>query len=172
MDAAMNQLLTNRQPSAELLDNHRHSHDYALVMFDREGCGAEDKPRETIQSELEQKLYNSGWENRSKVIVIDPELEAWVWTDSPHTARLLGWKEEGYSELRTWLRDRELWPVDYLKPSDPKEAFLSALRAKGLQRSPKRFEKLAKVVGLKKCQDPAFLELAQTLAEWFPRTPP
>lgn len=196
MYAAMNQLLTNRQPSlgirpievtvasyfkrdagcrahaAELLDNQRHSHDYALVMFDREGCGAEDKPRETIQSELEQKLYNSGWENRSKVIVIDPELEAWVWTDSPHTARLLGWKEEGYSELRTWLRDRGLWPVDNLKPSDPKEAFLSALRAKGLQRSPKRFEKLAKVVGLKRCQDPAFLELTQTLAEWFPRTPP
>ena len=192
MDAAMNQLLTNRQPSlgirhidftvtrhskrdagcrvhaAERLDGHRHSYEYALVMFDRDGCGAEDKPRETIQTEVERELYNNGWADRSKAIVIDPELEAWVWTDSPHTARVLGWKEEGYPELQTWLHNRGLWPSGDLKPPDPKEAFLRALRAKGLQRSPKRFEKLARVVGLTKCKDPAFAELTQTLAEWFP----
>ena len=192
MDAAMSQLLTNRQPSlgirpikftftrhlnrdagcrayaAERLDGHRHSYHYALVMFDKDGCGAEDKPRETIQSEVEQKLYNSGWENRSKVIVIDPELETWVWTNSPHTACILGWKEEGYTELQTWLHDRGLWPVGDLKPPDPKKALLRALKAKGLQRSSKLFEKLADVVSLKECQDPAFLELAETLAEWFP----
>ena len=193
MDAAMKQLLTSRQPSlgirpieftiarhfkrdagcrvhaARRLDGHRHSYNYAMVVFDRDGCGAEDKPRETIQIEVEQDLRNSGWADRSKVIVIDPELEAWVWSNSPHTARILGWKEEGYAELRTWLHDRNLWPVDDLKPPDPKEAFRRALKAKGLQRSPKRFENLARVVGLANCRDPAFMELAATLAGWFPK---
>ena len=193
MDAAIDQLLTNRHPSlgirpieftvarhfkrdagcrvhaAERLDGHRHSYDYALVMFDREGCGAEDESRETIQTDVEQSLYNSGWAGRSKAIVIDPELEAWVWTDSPHTARVLGWKEEGYSELQAWLHDRNLWPAGHLKPPDPKEAFRRALKAKGLQRSPKRFENLARVVGLTQCQDPAFAELVATLAGWFPK---
>lgn len=195
MYAAMNQLLTNRQRSlgirsikftvvrhfkrdagcrvhaAERLNSHRHGYDYALVMFDRDGCGAEDRSRVTIQREVEQELHNSGWQDRSKVIVIDPELEAWVWTESPHTARILGWGE-GYSELQTWLNQRDLWPADDLKPPDPNEAFRRALMVKGLQMSPKRFERLAKVVGLKGCQDPAFAELKATLAGWFSHTRP
>lgn len=195
MSATMNQLLTKRQPSlgiraieftvsrhlkrdagcrvgaAERLQCHRDNHRYALVMFDRDGCGMEAEPRETIQEEVLQKLHLNGWTDRAKVIVIDPELEAWIWNESPHTARILGWKGGGYVELRAWLRERELWPSGLIKPPDPKEAFRRALRANGLPRSSNLFVRLAGSVGLHRCQDPAFLELRLTLQEWFPSQP-
>ena len=136
-------------------------------MFDKDGCGMETETREIIQNEVEQKLYDDGWTDRSKVIVIDPELEAWVWNESPHTARVLGWKE-GYSKLQVWLRGQGLWPADDLKPPDPKQAFRRALKVKGRQRSSSLFVKLADSVGLGKCQDPAFMELKSTLLKWFP----
>jgi hypothetical protein len=28
-------------------------------------------------------LFTSGWENRAAAVVLDPELEIWVWSDSP-----------------------------------------------------------------------------------------
>lgn len=192
MSATMTQLLTKRQKSlgirpieftvathlkhdpgcrvdaAGRLRGHRHNHRFALVMFDKRGCGKETDPREAIQNEVELKLEGNGWTDRSKAIVIDPELEAWVWNDSPHTARILGWKQ-GYAKLRAWLHGAGLWPADDLKPPDPKEAFRRALRTQGLPRSSKMFVKLAGSVGLSKCQDPAFMELKSTLSEWFPK---
>ena len=193
MHATMDQLLTERQKSLgihpieftvsthlqqdpgclnkapERLIAHRDNHRYALVMFDRQGCGKEAETREILQNKVEQKLHNNGWADRSKAIVIDPELEAWVWNNSTHTARILGWEKEGYLKLQAWLCVRGLWPADDLKPPDPKKAYERALKAKGLQKSPNRFVKLAGSVGLKQCEDPAFEELKETLVEWFPK---
>ena len=192
MSATMEQILSKRQKSlgirlieftvsrhlrrdagcrvgaAERLRGHCLNHHFALVMFDKHGCGRETESRETIQNEVEQELYQNGWADRSKVIVIDPELEAWVWNDSPHTARILGW-DEGYAKLRDWLRGRGLWSANDLKPPDPKEAFQRTLKFKGLPKSPKLFAKLAGSVGLSRCQDPAFMELKSTLLKWFPK---
>ena len=53
--------------------------DHALVVFDREGCGHDEKPREVLESEVENRLAVNGWENHARVVVIDPELESWVW---------------------------------------------------------------------------------------------
>ena len=56
---------------------------HALVMFDREGCGREHKTRTELENEIEERLSSSGWGNRAAAIIIDPELENWVWSDSP-----------------------------------------------------------------------------------------
>ncbi len=65
-----------RTNASQYLRSYISNYDYALVMFDREGCGNDDS-REEIQSEVETDLAANGWRDRSKVIVIDPELETW-----------------------------------------------------------------------------------------------
>ena len=52
--------------------------EYALVVLDRVGCGAA-APRKEIQHAVEHDLSANGWRDRSKAIVIDPELETWIW---------------------------------------------------------------------------------------------
>jgi hypothetical protein len=65
------------------------------VLFDYYGCGAEhEMAPEEIEDEVEEKLSRSGWEDRARCVVIDPELEVWVWSDSPEVDRCLGWKSE------------------------------------------------------------------------------
>ena len=47
--------------------------EHALVVLDREGSGAEDKTAAEIETELEGRLDESGWNGRAQVVVIDPE---------------------------------------------------------------------------------------------------
>jgi hypothetical protein len=140
---------------------------YALVVFDRHGSGREAETRELLEQEVEARLAKKGWRNRSTAIVLDPELETWVWSDSPEVDRTLGWAERS-PKLRSWLQQQGLWPADARKPHDPKMAMLRALRAAGRRRSPAIFRQLAERVSLRRCSDPAFLKLKTTLQRWFP----
>lgn len=141
---------------------------YALVMFDREGCGAEKtQGREEIEREVEAKLSKNGWQNRCSAIVIDPELEAWVWADSPHVARVLGWGSD-LKKLRKWLEKEGYLDPGEAKPRRPKEAMQQALRLTRTPRSASLYEELAKKVGLSRCTDNAFRRLCTVLRRWFP----
>ena len=79
-----------RTNAANFLRPYLRAYHYALVIFDRHGCGSRGT-REEIQEEVEIDLTRNGWEGRSKAIVIDPELEVWVWSRSPIVAEVLGW---------------------------------------------------------------------------------
>ena len=48
---------------------------YALVVFDRHGCGNEGRPPAALEEEVEERLRRNGWADRSAAIVLDPELE-------------------------------------------------------------------------------------------------
>ena len=146
------------------IGDYRH----ALVVFDKHGCGRDDDTREDIQNEVESDLSLNGWRNRSRAIVIEPELEAWVWNASNHVPRTLGW-DNNYQELKRWLEDIDFWPSDASKPSDPKEAMRAALREKKRRVSSALFGRLARSVTLRACEDPAFNELTGTLRTWFPQ---
>jgi len=143
-----------------------HQFDYALVVFDRHGCGNEGQLRVALEEEVEGRLRRNGWADRSAVIVLDPELEAWVWSDSPEVDRILGWTDT-QPDLRTWLREQNLWSADAPKPSDPKRAMRSAQRH--LEKSPSAtvYRRLAESVGIRRCTDPAFGKLRTTLQGWF-----
>ena len=138
----------------------------AVVMFDHSGCG-DPRPREVIQREVEDGLARSGWRNRAKAIVIEPELEAWVWSRSRHVPELLGWTA-GYPALRSWLERNGLGRVGESTPTDPKVAMRNAPKQMNLQPSARRFAELAGAVSLQRCSDPAFSEFARTLRKWFP----
>lgn len=144
----------------------------AIVLFDRHGCGSSDS-REAIQQQVERELFPNGWEGRAKAIVIEPELEVWLWNGSRHAATALGWSD--HSKLRRHLQLNELWPDSSPKPPDPKRAAHEAMRSARLKgrvrRSPEKFSRLARQIGvqtLDSCEDPAFVELLRTLREWFP----
>jgi hypothetical protein len=64
----------------------------AIVLFDRDGCGAKARTRAELEAEVEDRLEAAGWKDRCGVVVLDPELEIWVWSDSPHVAEVLGWR--------------------------------------------------------------------------------
>ncbi len=143
---------------------------FALVMFDREGCG-HDASREAIQCGVEEDLARNGWRDRSKAIVIDPELEAWVWSESQGVPQVLSWNND-YDRLRNWLKSQGLWPRGCPKPPKPKKAMQAAMRRQRVRKSSRKFSALAAKLAadgtLSNCQDPAFNELRDTLQLWFP----
>jgi hypothetical protein len=139
---------------------------HALVLMDREGSGQEEMGRESMEARIEEALSNSGWEDRAAAIVIDPELEIWVWSDSPHVDYELGWSDRK-PDLRSWLRDRSLLAESALKPDRPKEALEEALRQVQKPRSSVLYKAIASKVSLTKCTDYAFMKLKAVLQGWF-----
>jgi hypothetical protein len=157
-----------RTRSPDFLQTYLHRASHALVLFDHEGCGRDPEPREAIEVEVEARLHRSGWGERAAVIVIDPELESWVWSDSPHVSTLLGWADRT-PDLLTWLRQHEnkYLDADHVKPARPKEAVEAVLRTVRQPRSSVLYRELARKVSLERCTDPAFGKLSATLQRWF-----
>lgn len=140
---------------------------HALVLFDLAGSGCEPSPREEVERDLERRLRQSGWNERAAAIAIDPELENWIWTDSPHVGEALGWGGRD-GALRERLTQAKLWSPLIDKPGKPKEAVEMALRDARIPRSSSIYRRLAGKVKFSRCQDPAFLKLCATLRRWFP----
>lgn len=139
---------------------------HALVVFDQEGCGQERRPREDLEAEVAERLSRAGWEGRAQAVVIDPELEMWVWSDSPQVDRVLGWHDR-QPDLRSWLLEQGFLDRHGMKPLRPKEAFQAALRHVRRPLSPALFSALAEQVSLDRCADTSFLKLKATLQSWF-----
>jgi hypothetical protein len=155
-----------RSESPALLSIYASRAKFALVLFDREGCGEEQLPREMLESSVEAVLAAAGWSGRSSVVVISPELEAWVWSDSPVVDQAVGWTGLSPS-LRQWLISQGFVVASESKPSKPKEALEAALKKSRKRRSASIYGELAARVSLGRCTDPAFQKLKTTLLQWF-----
>lgn len=136
----------------------------ALVVFDRDGCGSPQN-RDQLEADVEARLSQNGWPGRSAAIAIDPELENWVWSDSPHVAHALGWEDIA---LRIWLGESGRQPEGATKPLNPKETVEQALRQKNIPRSSAVYREIAERVSFERCEDLAFLKLRTVLRRWFP----
>ncbi len=139
---------------------------HALVMFDREGCGQESSCREVLEQQVEERLGQWGWDDRAAAVVLDPELEIWVWGDSPRVETALGWGSRR-GRISDWLRGQGLLRAGQHKPDRPKEAFENVLRAVSKPRSSSLYGELARTVSLNACTDPAFGRLRALLGDWF-----
>jgi len=143
------------------------THAHALVVLDREGCGLEGKTRSDLEQEIESLLAKNGWSSRCAAVMLDPELETWVWSDSPEVDVQLGWAGR-QPDLRTWLREEGLLPPGSGKPVRPKEAMRRALYVVKKPWSSSIHHGLARSVSLRRCTDAAFAKLRDTLKAWFP----
>jgi hypothetical protein len=156
-----------RLESASFLRTFINSHERAIAIFDRHGSGADQLTSDQIEQDLETSLAVD-WRQNAVAVVIDPELETWVWSDSPEVDRKLGWGGQSPS-LREWLLNMSLWQAGDAKPADPKLAYERALVHMKKAKSAFIFEALGKSVSTRRCSDRAFLKLRETLAKWFPR---
>lgn len=78
--------------------------EYALVVFDLEGCGREGLGRAGVERKIHENLTANGWQGRCEVVAINPELESWVWDETLRVAPALGWDKQ---RLADWLRREE-----------------------------------------------------------------
>lgn len=153
--------------SEHFLRQFLQSHRFALVVFDREGCGQERLDRRALESQVEDRLGRNGWQGRSAAVAIDPELEAWVWAQGPRVEEVLGWSRRTPG-LGRWLRDAGFLNAErQVKPDRPKEALRAALRQAGTPVSASLFQQLAQSVCFDACRDEAFAKLRATLRDWF-----
>jgi hypothetical protein len=151
----------------DFLRPHTTRYTHALVVFDRDGCGQERKDRVSLERRVEEQLTQSGWDKRAAAVVIDPELEIWVWSDSPHVDSALGWSNRAPG-LRPWLVKSGLLSETTTKPQDPKRAVEEALRAARKPRSSNLYQELASSAGFESCTDAAFQKFRGVLTAGFP----
>lgn len=155
------------QRAQDILRTYLRQADYALVMLDREGSGREGRANAAqMESDLERRLAQNGWADeegnlRAAAIVLDPELEVWAWSHSPHLPAVLGLTEETLAEVLDRFPRAENG-----KPQRPKEALLAALRRSGRPHSARIFQELAASVSLQ-ADERAYNRFRRTLQEWF-----
>lgn len=153
--------------ASDFLKQFIFDYEYSLVLLDREGSGQENKNVNEIADQIRINLERNGWKGRTEVIVLEPELEIWAWTNSPHLANVTGF--DNLSEVKRYLEQLGLLFNDQQKPDRPKEAFEALLREKRIPRSSSIYFNLARLASFKNCSDPSFLKFKQTLMKWFPR---
>ncbi len=137
---------------------------HALVLFDRDWDGAPSRNAKELADDVERRLALK-WKERARCVVFDPEIEIWVFSDSPHVDRTLGFPD---GQLRNWLREQGHCSDGQAKPGDPKTAMRQALRTSKIKPSAALFQELASKVGLERCIDPSFRLFVETLRTWFP----
>lgn len=151
----------------EFLRPFSQTYSHALVMFDRVGSGREDLSAQTISADLQSGLAVNGWGDRAAVVVLDPEIEVWVFAGTPMVEQCLGWPA-GQRAMRSWLENQGLWHRNHRKPSNPKRALDEVLYKLRKPQSSALYMTLGKRVGFRQCSDPAFLKLRGILGQWFP----
>ncbi len=155
----------------EILQPYQNRARYSLIVLDYEGSGQEDRTAEEVAADLRRRMENSGWSKRVEVLVLQPELENWVWSESSEVDRTIGWEGRN-PPLRRWLVDQGWWTQGFLKPNRPKECLQAALREVRIKRSSAIYRQLAARVGLERCQDRGFLTFREIVRAWFSATVP
>lgn len=153
-----------RKEGPELLALKRSSSRHGLIVLDHEGCGATQSAVE-LEQELDRRV-NLAWGGGGGALVIEPELDVWMWGTENALKSALGWNKSG--SIREWLQEKGYSLNEHQKPTRPKEALETVLRELRTPRSSALYEALASKLSLQRCVDPAFIRLRQMLQRWFP----
>ncbi len=152
--------------AGELLRNFYRDYHFCMVFLDREGSGQERLTSTEISEKIEIDLKRTGWNNRAKVIVFDPEVEVWLWVNSTNFLRNIGWRS--MRNVREHLIRNGYTFMDN-KPERPKEALQELLRISKIPRSSAIYYQIAHNVSFRNCTDTSFAIFRQTLQNWFKR---
>ena len=144
----------------ELLRPYERTHQRAVVIVDADWNGS---PGATAMREHISQRMTARWQVFG-VIVINPELEAWIMNENPHLASIFRCPQN----YRQILQQAGWWPPDLPKPPRPKEALEHLKRHHKVRVVNADFGKLATVMSVRQCQDPAFNQLRDHLRAWFP----
>jgi hypothetical protein len=153
-----------RKSGPEMLALERGRFKHGLLVMDFEGSGTSCDNAEELEAELDARLQPH-WTDRAKAIVIEPEVDAWMWGSNNALRESFRW--EGRRRIRDWLRDQGYQFSDQEKPERPKEALEAVLRYCKLPRSSALYQEIASKLSLPRCVDPAFQRLRSQLIRWF-----
>ena len=155
-----------RTSGVQMLGLAKGAATHALMLLDFEGSGASGTAPE-LESQLRKKLQEpSNWGDRGDVVVIEPELDVWVWGADNMLRELIEWREQG--TIREWLGTKGFKLLENGKPVRPKEALECVLRHSNLPRSSDLYGAIAKRASLLRCKDEAFERFREILRCWFP----
>lgn len=151
-------------PQILALEKRRFGH--ALLVMDYEGSGTEFSDAVGLEKDLDQCLEKD-WGDNAKAIVIEPELDTWMWGSDNAIEEVIGWSSD--SGLRPWLKAQHFEIGANNKPTRPKEALEAILQRMGQPRSSALYQSIASKISLRKCTDTAFQRLRHQLVSWFPK---
>ncbi|OGP93183.1 MAG: hypothetical protein A2156_08510 [Deltaproteobacteria bacterium RBG_16_48_10] len=155
----------------EFLRGKQYTHRHAVIILDNAWDGSPGPTR--IEANITRNMVSCGWNRtRFEVIVINPELEAWIWQDSPDVEEAFGHVRppslrEKLATVRHKASGQALWPPGEAKPPDPKAAVETVLSMYRLGPASPVFNEIASKVSVGQCQDPAFQKLRAALQRWF-----
>jgi hypothetical protein len=155
----------------ELMRPFAREYRHAVVIVDEEWTGSPGA--QAIEQQLRSHLERAGWPpEQGLVLVVSPEADVWLWSDSPHSATALGW--ESWDSLRQALESSGYLLAGQPKPTRPKEAAEWAARngPKHVQRSSRRYSEVSSKISVRRCQEPAFQAFLNQLRIWFPQEAP
>jgi hypothetical protein len=155
-----------RKTGPEMLALERRRFNHALLVLDFEGCGTDSPDALALEAQLDGRM-NGSWKNQGKAIVIEPELDVWVWGSDNAVEVAIEWPLG--KSLRDWLRDQGFAFNENEKPVRPKEALETALRVPAFPRSSALYQHIASRISLPRCKDAAFIRLRNQLLAWFPK---
>ncbi|MBN1352247.1 hypothetical protein JXJ21_22815 [candidate division KSB1 bacterium] len=155
-----------RVTGPQMLALQRRQYNYGLIMLDFVGSGSHHPNSIALEKELDERV-NSCWESRAKAIVIDPELDIWMWGSDNALKQIFGWSSE--KPLRDWLEMKGMQFLPDHKPEQPKEAIEKIMFELKRPRSSALYYEIASRISLGRCTDNAFLRLSGTLQTWFPK---
>ncbi len=159
----------NRDPgvfheAGRFLDTFAQQYEHALVFIDAEWSGSPASAKE-IEEKIQDDLNRNGWKGRSAVVVIDPELEIWVWGTSSHVPELFG---TDWAMIKDLGHRTGYWQAGETKPLRPKDLWEEVLHRTKTKDSSALFRQLAEKVSLNRCQDGSFRRFREILQGWFP----
>jgi hypothetical protein len=153
-----------RRTGPEVLALERRRFKHALLVLDFEGCGTDLPNATALEAQLDGRL-STHWKEAAKSIVIEPELDVWVWGADNAVEAIIEWPAG--KRVREWLRERGFTFEANEKPTRPKEALEAALRIPGLPRSSALYQAIAERISLRHCGDEGFIRLRNQLLGWF-----
>jgi len=153
----------------ELLSAFERRYEHFVVMMDAQWDGSPGA--DAIRNRMREHLTQAGWATDDcHAVVLEPEVDLWLWTGTDHTAKAMGW--DSWSDLQTGLIGNGFLSPGQTKPQRPKEAAEWALRAKGKPRTSGVYHRISSVASLTRhACEPSLLELMETLRRWFPKIP-
>lgn len=152
----------------ELLRPLADEYAHAVVIVDEEWNGSPGAAK--IEQKLRAHLDDAGWTAESSLgLCVRPEADVWLWSDSPHSAKALGWTS--WDVLRPRLEQEGILGAGNTKPARPKEAAEWALQngpGKKVPRSSVLYRQVSSQVSVQRCEDDALIRLLNALRTWFP----
>lgn len=153
-----------RKSGPEILAREHRRFSHALLVMDFEGCGA-DSDASTLEAELDGRL-RATWQDHAKAIVIEPEVDVWMWGSDNAIRDVVGWPHD--DTIREWLGRNGFEFQANDKPLRPKEGLEAVLKEANQPRSSALYQRIASMISLRRCTDAAFQRLRQQLVDWFP----